>query len=263
MKKNKKEGGLRTKGYFKKTTYTKPLISIVTVVYNGEQYIEETIHSIINQKSSNIEFIIIDGGSTDRTISIIKKYENQIDYWSSENDKGIYDAMNKGSRIARGKWINFMNCGDTFASKKVISKIPFHNFKKNVMIYGNTKIYNKKRKFIKILKSFRINKLNLLLFVTRVTCHQSVFYNKKIKFKFPNKYKLKGDLFSYFEYLKHGSPIQLNFVICNYFLGGKSSLMKDRDEKETWQVLKHHTNLKRYLYIPMYLFKKTRLFYKT
>lgn len=92
------EGGLRTQGYFKHSYKDKPLISIVTVVYNGDAFLEESILSVINQNYDNVEYIIIDGGSTDSSLDIIKKYENQVDYWTSEPDKGIYDAMNKGLR---------------------------------------------------------------------------------------------------------------------------------------------------------------------
>ena len=109
----KGEGGLRTKGYFKKSYEDKPLISIITVVYNGEKYLEETIQSVINQTYDNVEYIIIDGGSTDGTLDIIKKYEDRIDYWVSERDKGIYDAMNKGIDVASGDWLVFINSSDT------------------------------------------------------------------------------------------------------------------------------------------------------
>jgi len=91
----------------------KPLFSIVTVVYNGENTIEETIKSILAQTYKNVEYIIIDGGSTDGTLDIIKKYENEISYWESETDKGIYDAMNKGIRISKGEIIGIVNADDT------------------------------------------------------------------------------------------------------------------------------------------------------
>jgi len=108
------EGGLRTQGYFKKSYEDKPLVTVITVVYNGEAYLEETILSVINQTYDNVEYIIVDGGSTDGTLEIIKKYEKQIDYWVGEKDSGIYDAMNKGINLATGEWLNFMNAGDMF-----------------------------------------------------------------------------------------------------------------------------------------------------
>ena len=113
-KNRKGEGGLRTQGYFKRSFGNKPLISVITVVYNNEAFLEETILSVINQTYDNIEYIIIDGGSTDGTLDIIKKYENKIDYWVSERDKGIYDAMNKGLRVATGYLIAFLNSDDFY-----------------------------------------------------------------------------------------------------------------------------------------------------
>ncbi|MEN8193576.1 MAG: glycosyltransferase family 2 protein [Bacteroidota bacterium] len=110
----KGEGGLRTKGYFKKSYDEKPLVTIITVVFNGESYLEETIQSVLQQSYDNVEYIIIDGGSTDGTIDIIKKYEDQIDYWVSEKDRGIYDAMNKGLTLAVGKFIGIINADDWY-----------------------------------------------------------------------------------------------------------------------------------------------------
>ena len=107
------EGGLRVKGCSKKSYKDKPLISIITVVFNGERYLEDTILSVINQTYDNVEYIVIDGGSTDSTLDVIKKYEDGIDYWVSEKDTGIYDAMNKGIDLVTGDWVNFVNSSDT------------------------------------------------------------------------------------------------------------------------------------------------------
>lgn len=100
-----------------------PLISIVTVSYNAVVTIEQTILSVINQTYPNIEYIIIDGGSTDGTVDIIKKYTDKIAYWVSEPDKGIYDAMNKGGVRSTGKWLQFLNCGDKLYDNNVVSNI--------------------------------------------------------------------------------------------------------------------------------------------
>jgi len=112
----KGEGGLRTRGYFKQTQDDKPLISLITVVFNGEAHLEETIHSVINQTYDNVEYIVVDGGSTDGTRDIIRKYEGAVDYWVSEKDEGIYDAMNKGIVSALGDIVGFINSDDVLLS---------------------------------------------------------------------------------------------------------------------------------------------------
>ena len=91
-----------------------PKISVITVVLNNKNTIEETINSVLNQKYPNLEYIIIDGGSTDGTLEIINKYKAQIYYFKSEKDLGIYDAFNKGLKIASGDLIGFINSDDIY-----------------------------------------------------------------------------------------------------------------------------------------------------
>jgi len=128
------EGGLRIKNIIKKTQSNKPLVTIVTAVLNGEKYLEECILSLHAQKYENYEHIIIDGGSTDRTLEIIKKYEDKIDYWCSKKDKGIYDAFNKGMQLANGEYIGFLNSDDYYSSNTLellenyINKYPEKDF---------------------------------------------------------------------------------------------------------------------------------------
>jgi glycosyltransferase involved in cell wall biosynthesis len=123
-----------------------PLISIITVVYNGVSTLEQTILIVINQTYKNIEYIIIDGGSIDGTVDIIKKYEDKLAYWVSEPDKGIYDAMNKGIDKATGEWINFMNAGDCFNFYNILED----GFQMNIsnminVIYSDTLINRRKK----------------------------------------------------------------------------------------------------------------------
>ena len=109
------DGGLRKKNIFKQNKKNEPLITIITAVYNSERFIEEAILSLHKQNYQNYEHIIIDGGSTDRTLDIIKKYENKIDYWCSEKDNGIYDAFNKGMQLAKGDYLGFLNSDDYYS----------------------------------------------------------------------------------------------------------------------------------------------------
>jgi glycosyltransferase involved in cell wall biosynthesis len=134
------QGGKRLKSISYKNS--KILFSIITVVYNNEKFLEETIVSVLNQKFKNFEYIIIDGGSTDRTLEIIKKYDNQIDYWISEQDKGIYDAFNKGMSLSRGEFIGIINSDDIYMPNalEIISKyIKKSNKNKIDFIFGSVK----------------------------------------------------------------------------------------------------------------------------
>jgi glycosyltransferase involved in cell wall biosynthesis len=117
----------------------KPIITVVTVVFNGREFLEETIQSVINQTYQDVEYIIIDGGSTDGTLDVIKKYEDKIDCWLSEPDAGIYDAMNKGIMLATGEWINFMNAGDVFFSNSTLEEVAPKLM--GDLVYGNHAIY--------------------------------------------------------------------------------------------------------------------------
>lgn len=117
-----------------------PLVSVVTVCYNCKDEIEKTLNSVFKQTYGNIEYIIIDGGSTDGTVDIIKKHSRIISKFISEPDKGVYDAMNKGIDMASGEWINFMNAGDYFTDDKVIEEFfrKSQNMEHSDILYGDT-----------------------------------------------------------------------------------------------------------------------------
>ncbi len=174
-----------------------PLITVITVVYNGAKTLEQTIQSVINQTYPNVEYIIIDGGSTDGTLNIIKNYEDYIDYWVSEKDKGIYDAMNKGIDAANGEWINFMNAGDGFCGANIIENlVNDHIFQNNKgIVTGYVRIVDVNGRWqgykhpYKKLKDCDFRKENCIAHQATFT-HKEVF--KKIG-KFSLEYKIQGD----------------------------------------------------------------------
>lgn len=132
----KLQGDLR----FKKKMMKNPLISIITVVFNAEKTIKKTIESVINQTYKNIEYIIIDGNSSDKTTTIIKRYDLKIDCWISEPDKGIYDAMNKGLHLAKGEYVYFLNADDYLIGNNVLEKVSkILENKSPGMLYGQIK----------------------------------------------------------------------------------------------------------------------------
>jgi glycosyltransferase involved in cell wall biosynthesis len=122
-----REGGLRTQGNRKSSQADSPLVSIITIVYNGEEFLEQTIQSVINQSYKNIEYIIVDGGSNDGTLEIVNRYAAYIDYWISEPDEGIYDALNKGISLANGNLIGAIHANDFYAAGAVASMVDTAN----------------------------------------------------------------------------------------------------------------------------------------
>ena len=146
---------------------TDTLISVVTVSYNAVSTIEQTILSVINQTYPNVEYIIIDGGSTDGTVDIIKKYADKIAYWVSEPDKGIYDAMNKGGLKTTGDFIQFLNAGDWLENEHVIEKIFKDWFKRVDVIYGDMIIRRSDGVYYAKAQICHILKMTFLCFILR------------------------------------------------------------------------------------------------
>ena len=148
----------------------KTILTIITVCFNIKDEIERTCQSIVNQTWQNFEWIVIDGGSTDGTVDILKKYSDRINILVSEPDKGIYNAMNKGIKLSHGEWLNFMNGGDRFTSNDVLKEVFSGKEYSADVLYG--KKYNYDDKVLLTRDVFQQNCLrNIFVKTVFVTNH--------------------------------------------------------------------------------------------
>lgn len=183
-----------------------PKFSIITVNLNNGSGLCETIESVISQTCIDYEYIVIDGGSTDGSLDLIKEYARRITYWVSEPDGGIYNAMNKGVLKTNGEWIIFMNSGDIFKNNNVLQQlfsIEIHTLTQ--IVYGNTIVKNKN---IKITPPANINK-NFFFFDT--ICHQSLFFKRSV-FEVIGYHNLNYKIISDREFLMRAMVRNLQFA---------------------------------------------------
>ena len=215
-------------------------ISIVTVVYNSVDQIETTILSVLNQSYPKIQYIIIDGGSTDGTLDILEKYRNQIDLIISEPDKGIYDAMNKSVNYCKGEWLNFMNSGDIFDSTEIIEQIFNSNttdefniiYGKHKVAYGNKIISKKSNPVNELWKGMTIQ-------------HQSIFIRKSIleEYPFNTNYKFAADFDILYYCYKKGYQFKfINKFVSIVASNGVSELNSVKTYSEFKKIALFHEN---------------------
>lgn len=221
-KEHQGKGGLRTKGYFKKSYDHKPLISIITIVYNGEKYLEDTIESVIKQTYDNIEYIIIDGHSTDRTLDIIKKYEDKIDYWVSEKDQGISDAFNKGIICCTGDFIGIINADDFYENKAIECVAKTILAHKGIdVIHGQMKYWFDQNRSLTMVPDTSRLQTEMSLF------HPSIFVSKKTYlkyglFKLRYKYAMDYELMLRF-FVNQRQFLFVDYIFSNMRAGGESN----------------------------------------
>jgi glycosyltransferase involved in cell wall biosynthesis len=177
----------------------KSCITVVTVVKNSEKLIEKTILSVLNQTFKKIEYIIIDGGSTDKTKNIINKYKKKIKKIIFSNDNGIYEAMNLGIKESFGEWIIFLNSGDVFYNKNVLKNIFFQKKYKDQVIFGNA-IKDFKFKKIKWIGKYYSNYSFIMPFSHQASFISTNYHKKNL---YDKKNKITSDFIFFFNaYLK-------------------------------------------------------------
>lgn len=178
-----------------------PKFSIITVTYNAEKVIEDTIQSVVTQSYKNVEYIIVDGASKDDTMHIVNRYSSHIHHIISEPDKGLYDAMNKGISVATGDYVCFLNAGDELHEDDTLLNI-VHSIKGDNLpdvIYGETEIVDEKGHFIRMRRLSAPEELNWKSFKNgMLVCHQAFFAKREIAITEP--YNLKYHYSSDFDW---------------------------------------------------------------
>lgn len=232
-----------------------PLFTIVTVVYNDREGLIETMSSVLSQSFPNMEYIVIDGGSNDGTIDIIKGYEDKLAYWVSEPDKGVYDAMNKGIAVARGEYVNFMNARDVFYEREVLERVASQINGGEDVVFGN----------MAVELGGMIYEGKATPFYEHMPLHHDLGFNHQCVFvrttlakthPFDLKYALAADYNMIIALFREGAKFQqINTIIALYDLGGISQKNKKIHLMETLMI--DNPNKKFYNTF-LYLFFRTR-----
>lgn len=237
-----KEGGYRLTSNI--SNASTPMLSIVTVVYNSEQYLERTILSILNQTFKDVEHIILDGNSKDKTLDIIQKFNDQIAYWKSEPDKGIYDAMNKAQNFATGKYIMFLNSGDEFCDNNVLENIFKINTTSDVY-YGDTLITDEQGNPLRNRRLRPPQKINWKDFrYGMLICHQSIIVKRELSKQYNIEYKIAADIDWAIRSIRDANAITNTHINISKFMeGGMSSQHHQRGLQERFKILTKHYGL--------------------
>lgn len=223
-----------------------PKLSIITVTYNVEKLVSSTIESVLQQKYPNLEYIIIDGKSTDKTIEVVKKYSSQIDVIVSEKDKNLYHAMNKGLKLATGDYVNFLNAGDTIHENFDLAKFMKNGNGKD-FLYANVLKIDSEGKFSPWHKSIpQPNNLSDKSFLSgSVICHQCMFPKRVLAPTFEeDRWKISADLEWSIKLMRNTQTFHYeDSVYCVFLDGGISSKLRQKSWIERWHILKEQFGL--------------------
>ena len=229
------EGGIRIIDGNRQSEPNKPLVSVITVVLNGDKHLEQTIQSVLSQTYDNIEYIIIDGQSKDNTLDIIKKHETKIDYWLSEKDGGIYFAMNKGINLANGEIIGILNADDFYSPDSILNVVNAFLKTNADVFHGDIILLNDKHE---TRMQPDINKMMEQPSVFHPTC----FVKKQVYSKigdFNTDYKISADYDFLLRCLKSNFIFEYIPQVLTYFRPGGMSA-SCASNLEGYKIMKFH-----------------------
>lgn len=224
----------------------KPKFSIITITYNASSVIEPTLKSVIEQTYGNYEYLLIDGGSKDDTVAKAKASGIEFAHIVSERDDGLYDAMNKGIKLATGDYLCFLNAGDSFYApdtlQTVVDAIAGEEQLPDVL-YGETAEVDEKRDFVRMRRLKAPEKLDWRSFRNgMLVCHQSFYARREIAPLYDLKYRLSSDVDWCIKIMKKAKKmVNVNAVVTNYLQNGLS-LQRHRKSliERFWVMAKHY-----------------------
>jgi glycosyltransferase involved in cell wall biosynthesis len=221
-----------------------PVLSVITIVYNNVSDIERTMLSVLNQTYPHIEYIIIDGSSTDGTLNVIKKYETKITRLISEKDNGIYDAMNKGLSLATGDYVLFMNSGDEIYAEDTVKKV-FAAASDADIYYGETEMFDEnwislgKRRH-RAPESFTWKSFRYGMSVS----HQAIYVRRSLTEPFDLSYRLSSDIDWIIKAAKKAEKIvNTKIYVAKYLVGGMSKKKHRQSLVERFHIFSRHYGL--------------------
>jgi glycosyltransferase involved in cell wall biosynthesis len=225
-------------------TEFKPTLSVITIVYNNVRDIERTLLSVLNQTYPHIEYIVIDGLSTDGTIEIINCYKDRISKLISEKDEGIYDAMNKGLAAATGDYVIFMNSGDEFYANDTVARV-FATADDADIYYGETEMINEVgqslgRRRHKAPDNFTWRSFKHGMSVS----HQAIYIRRSLTEPFDRQYHLSADIDWIIRAAKKAKKIvNVNQYVARYLVGGMSKTKHRQSLQERFDIMKRYYGL--------------------
>jgi len=230
----------------------RPFLSIITVCYNAASVLEDTIKSVIEQTCDDYEYIVIDGASKDDTLNIIEEYNEYITRWITEADKGIYDAMNKGIELAQGKFIWFLNAGDTAFDRYVVQQLK-ESAGEHDVLYGDVMIVDAERKPLGLRSEITVHHLPSHLAKKdmqrgMIVCHQGFIpLHHLAPFFIQNN--LSADIDWTIRILDHAKSVfKVDFVLAEYLAGGVSKKKWKKSLLDRYDILKNHFGFTRTIF---------------
>ena len=225
-------------------THLHPKFSILTVTYNAAQVLEDTIQSVITQTYKGVEYIIIDGGSKDGTLDIINRYKTHIHTVISEPDKGLYDAMNKGIRVATGDYICFLNAGDALHEDDTLL-LMVHSITGEVLpdvLYGETQLVDEEGHFVRMRRLSAPEQLTWKSFQKgMLVCHQAFFARRELVEPYDLHYRFSADFDWCIRIMKKSHNLHnTHLTLSDYLNEGMTTRNHKASLKERFHIMCKH-----------------------